>query len=137
MNDASEGDELAESIADAMGAEGGTSVQSISIYIPNRDRHGKEIGNQREWVLKALDLLGEINGGATALPPCEGVWLNEDGDVIREHPVIVYSYIKPAPFLENRDRIRDFLHQMGTETNQGEVAFEFDHRFFRIEFPAE
>jgi hypothetical protein len=25
-----------------------------------------------------------------------------------------------------------FLHRMGRETNQGEIAFEFDGRFYRI-----
>ena len=105
--------------------------------MPDKDRHGNEIGNQRKWVLEALDLLGEINGGATAMPPCEGVWRNEEGDVIREHPVVVYSWVVPEPFLANVARIREFLHRMGRETNQGEVAVEFDHRFYRIQFEAE
>jgi len=29
-------------------------------------------------------------------------------------------------------RLREFLHRMGRETNQGEIAFEFDGRFYRI-----
>jgi hypothetical protein len=33
------------------------------------------------------------------------------------------------PFLP---RLREFLHRMGRETNQGEIAFEFDGRFYRI-----
>ena len=82
--------------------------------------------------METLDLLGEINGGATAMPPCEGVWLNDDNQVIREHPVIVYSYVVPEAFLANLPRIREFLHRMGRETRQGEVAFEFDGRFYRI-----
>jgi hypothetical protein len=28
--------------------------------------------------------------------------------------------------------LRSFLHRMGRETRQGEVAFEFDGRFYRI-----
>ena len=99
----------------------------------DRDRNGEEIGNQREWVLEALQLLGQINGGATAMPACEGVWLNEKGDEIREHPVVVYSYLlSPDAFTDNLPRIRRFLHRMGRETNQGEVSFEFDGCFHRI-----
>ena len=119
-------------LAELLGVDSGVSAQCFSVYIPNKDRFGEEIGTQRKWVLEALRLLGEINGGATALPPSEGVWLNEEGTVIGEHPVVVYSYIVPDPFLQSLPRIREFLHRMGRETNQGEVAFEFDGRFYRI-----
>ncbi|MDQ2733299.1 MAG: hypothetical protein M3Y56_16745 [Armatimonadota bacterium] len=90
------------------------------------------MGNQRRWVLEAIRLLSEINGGATAMPPVEGGWLNDEGQIIWEQPVVVYSFIRPAQFLSNLSRIREFLHRMGRETNQGEVAFEFDGRFYRI-----
>ena len=119
-------------VAGALGADGGTSVQCFTIYIPDKDQQGNEIGNQRKWVLDALDLLGGINGGATAMPPCEGVWLNDDEQLIREQPVVVYSYIVPDAFLADLPRIRQFLHRLGRETNQGEVGFEFDGRFYRI-----
>ncbi len=119
-------------LAGELGADGGTSIQCFSIYIPDKDQQGNEIGNQRKWVLEALDLLGVINGGATAMPPLEGVWSNDDKRTIREHPTVVYSYVVPDAFLASLPRIREFLHRMGRETNQGEVAFEFDGRFYRI-----
>lgn len=53
----------------------------------------------------------------------------------RDHlgnPVIVYSFIRPEQFLSSFPRVREFLHRMGRETNQGEIAFEFDGRFYRI-----
>lgn len=119
-------------LADALGVDSGISTQCFSIYVPDKDRHGNEIGNQRKWIIEAIDLFGEINGGATAMPPCEGSWRDEHGEVIREHPAVVYSYIVPNAFLANLPRIREFLHRMGRETNQGEIAFEFDGRFYRI-----
>jgi hypothetical protein len=119
-------------LAEALGVDGGVSAQCFTIYVPDKDSEGNEIGNQRSWVLEALDLLGEINGGATAMPPCEGVWRNEQGKVVREHPVLVYSYVIPEPFLASLTRVREFLHRMGRETRQGEVAVEFDGRFYRI-----
>jgi len=83
-------------------------------------------------VLDAIRLLSEVNGGATAIP-VEGGWLNDEGQIILEHPVIVYSFVtQPDEFLKQLPRLRAFLHQMGWETNQGEVAFEFDDRFYRI-----
>jgi hypothetical protein len=119
-------------IAAALGSDGGTSVQCFTVYVPNKDRNGQEIGNQRKWVLDAILLLSEINGGATAMPPVEGGWWNDQGEVIWENPVVVYSFIRTEPFLANLSRLREFLHRMGRETNQGEVAFEFDGVFHRI-----
>jgi hypothetical protein len=46
--------------------------------------------------------------------------------------VVVYSFIRLEEFLQALPRVREFLHRMGRETNQGEVAFEFDDRFYRI-----
>jgi len=119
-------------IASALGADAGISAQSFSIYVPNKDRAGREIGNQRHWVLEALGVLGNIGGGATAMPPVEGIWLDEQGQFVWENPVVVYTYIKPDEFIAYLPRLREFLHRMGRECNQGEVAFEFDKRFYRI-----
>jgi hypothetical protein len=115
-----------------LGAEDGVSTQCFSIYIPNKDRNGTEIGNQRQWILEAIRLLSELNIGATAMPPVEGAWQNDEGAIIWENPVVVYSYIDPGVFFKNLTRVREFLHRMGRETNQGEIAFEFDGLFFRI-----
>jgi hypothetical protein len=118
-------------LSDALGAEG-VSSQCFSIYVPDKDRQGNEFGNQRKWVLEAIQMLSEINGGATAMPPVEGGWLSDQNEIIWENPVVVYSFIQPDAFVANLPRIREFLHRMGRETNQGEVACEFDGRFYRI-----
>ncbi len=76
--------------------------------------------------------LARIGGGATAMPPVEGVWLNEMGEFVWENPVILYSYIKPDQFVARLSELRSFLHRLERETRQGEIAFEFDGRFFRI-----
>jgi hypothetical protein len=119
-------------IGEALGADPGVSFQCFTVYIPNKDKDDQEIGTQRRWVLDAIRLLSEINGGATSLP-AEGGWLNDEGNIILEDPVIVYSYVKDADeFVKSLPRLRAFLHRLGRETNQGEIAFEFDTRFFRI-----
>jgi hypothetical protein len=127
-----EGDEVDLDFAAFFGTETDTSTQAFSIYVPNKDREGKEIGDQRRWVLEALHLLGSVGGGATAMPPVEGVWANAEGEFVWENPVIVYSYIKADAFLAHLSEVRSFLHKMGRETRQGEIAFEFDGRFYRI-----
>jgi hypothetical protein len=119
-------------LAAALGTESGVAVQCFTVYIPNKDRQDQEIGTQRQWVLEAIRLLSEINGGATAIP-VEGGWRNDEGRLILEHPVVVYSFVvHPEAFLKELPRLRSFLHRLGRETNQGEVAFEFDDHFYRI-----
>ena len=44
----------------------------------------------------------------------------------------ILSLWLPGPFLEELPRLRRFLHRLGRDTNQGEVAVEFDGRFYRI-----
>jgi hypothetical protein len=126
-------DDVSLDVAATFGVEADVSSPSFAIYVPNKDRHGVEIGSQRQWVLEALGLLGTVGGGATAMPPVEGVWLNaEVGEFVWENPVVVYSYIKPDEFLARLPKLRAFLHRLGRETKQGEIVFEFDGRLYRI-----
>ncbi len=119
-------------IGEALGADAHSSVQCFTVYVPNKDKDDQEIGTQRRWVLDLIRLLSEINGGATS-QPAEGGWLNDEGKIILEQPVIVYSFVKDTDiFVQSLPRLRTFLHRLGRETNQGEVAFEFDGRFYRI-----
>ena len=120
-------------IADQLGAEEGVSHQVLTLYIPDKDRYGNEIGTQRKWILEAAQLLANMGGGVTIMPPTEGGWLDEENDVIIwERPVVVYTYIKPDRFMERLQQLREFLHRMGRETGQGEIAVEFDGQFYRI-----
>ncbi len=82
--------------------------------------------------MEAAALLAKIGGGVTILPPVEGGWVNNAGDIVWEHPVLVYTFIRPAQFRSALAELRQFLHRMGRETRQGEVALEFDGRFYRI-----
>ncbi len=134
MNDAGHNDNGSElDLADELRAEQGFSHQVLTLYIPDKDREGHEIGTQRKWVLEAARLLAYIGGGVTIMPPVEGGWYDSENDrLVWERPVLVYTYIKPDKFLESLPRLREFLHRMGRETRQGEVAVEFDGEFYRI-----
>lgn len=119
-------------LSEELRATGGTSIQCLTIYIPDRDRHSNELGDQRRWVLEGAQLLAEIGGGVTILPPSEGGWLSGSGAIVWEKPVLIYTFIKPDAFRRSIPKLRDFLHRLGRDTNQGEVAFEFDGRFYRV-----
>jgi hypothetical protein len=125
-------------LASELGAEPEPGFQVLTLYIPDRGRDGVEYGAQRRWVLDAAQLLAQIGGGVTILPPVEGGWYDPKSDrIVWERPVILYTYVKPDAFIDKLPALRDFVHRMGRETSQGEVVVEFDRQFFRIrEFAA-
>lgn len=94
---------------------------------------GRQVKNLKSWIKKAQEVLTIIGRGSTAMPPADGTWLNPENDkIIWEKTTILYTYIDPDSFEENVGLLRDFLHMFGWKTNQGEVVFEFNGRFFRI-----
>jgi hypothetical protein len=126
-------EELELDLSAVLGAESEPGIQILALYIPDRDRAGAEYGSQRRWVLDAAQLLAEIGGGVTILPPVEGGWYDgANGRIVWERPVIVYTYVKPDIFTEKLQTLRDFVHRLGQETAQGEVVVEFDRQLFRI-----
>lgn len=124
-------------LSEVLGATGGVSVQCLTLYIPDRDQRGDPLTDQRRWVMESAELLARIGGGVTIMPPVDGGWVSESGKIVWERPVLVYTFIRPKPFRDLLPQLREFLHRLGRETGQGEVAFEFDGRFYRIrEFDA-
>lgn len=110
--------------------------QRFAIYVPNKNQHGEHVAQGR-WVEEGLRLLASICGGASAMPPVQGAWLNpQTQELIIEEPVVIYSYIEPETFAARLGELRDFIHRLGAETDQGQMAFEFDGEFYLIDFPA-
>jgi hypothetical protein len=117
-----------------LGAVEAPSIQQLTLYIPNKDKNGKQIKNLNRWIKEAQKILTYIGNGATSLPPADGAWLNPDNsEIIWGKTRIIYTYIEPDKFEENFRSLREFLHRFGRETNQGEVVLEFDGRFYRIQ----
>jgi len=138
------GDDILEiNLKEVLGAVEEPSVQQLTLYIPNRDKDGKEIKRLYLWIKEAQKVLTIIGGGATTMPPADGTWINPeknidnvdkltDEDMLWEKTTIIYAYIYPDRFEKNLKSLRKFLHRFGRETNQGEVVFEFAGEFFRI-----
>jgi hypothetical protein len=117
----------------SLGAEPAESFEVLTLYLPDRDRTGNELGTQRKWVLEAAQLLSGIGGGATIEPAAEGVWFDAERDnFLWERTVRVFTFINPDAFLARLPELREFLHRFGRETRQGEVAIELAGRFWRI-----
>lgn len=120
-------------LAKLLGASEEPAVQVLTLYIPDKDKDGQRIKNLNRWIKEAQKVLTAIGRGSTSMPPADGTWLNpESKEIIWEKTTIMHTYIDPESFEENADLLREFLHRFGRETNQGEVVFEFDGKFYRI-----
>ena len=115
-----------------LGAAEGFSTQRLTLFIPNKDQTGRKLKDHKRWVDEARELLSRIGGGATAFPPADGNWVNDRGELLWEKTVMVFCYVLPDEFRARTKDLREFAHRFGRETNQGEVAVEFDGEFYRI-----
>src|SRR4030042_3512183 len=122
-------------ISEIFGAEEEPLLQRLTLYIPNKDKKGKEIKNLEYWVKEARKILTKIGRGSTTFPPSDGTWLPIDEyieeNIIWEKTIIIYTIIDPDLFKNNAIELRGFLHKFGKETNQGEVVFEFDGELYK------
>ncbi|MBI2061969.1 MAG: hypothetical protein HYT87_19690 [Nitrospirae bacterium] len=108
----------------SLGAHLPTGTTQVVLFIPGLDRDGQAI-DQARWRNSALETLGRLFRGATAFPPSEGVWRDDEraGKLLFESVVMVLSYVNPADLTGKAlAELRRFLHDFGRETNQGEVG---------------
>lgn len=111
----------------ALGASRAATLQKFSLYLPGRDRDGAPVRSTEAWHEAAMTLFADVNGGATLLPPADGIWNPEGGgEMVREATRVVYSFIRDGEkFERDIDQIAVFIHSFGKHAKQGEVMVEF------------
>lgn len=123
-----------------LGATQPTGSLPIVLFVPSRDRDGRDVDHDY-WVTRALETLGILFRGATAYPRARGVWRDDEreGELRYEDPTVVTCYADPAAMTDTaRSRLRAFLHRLGRETNQGEVGIVIGDKYYGItEFDGE
>ena len=109
------------------------------LFVPSVERDGKTPIEQDKWVTAALEMFGEVFGGATAYPKARGVWRDDErgGQLIFDAPVIVQCYTAEHLLEEKATEFRHFLLRLGTESRQGAVGFVIDRDYLEIRFPLE
>ena len=111
----------------------------LVLFIPSANRFGRSLGKKEQdrWVRKALQVLGENMGGATAFPRGLGVWRDDDqeGKLVWDKPVLIQCYTDEVTLEQNAAPLRELLIEMGTETSQGAVGFVIDRDYYEIQFP--
>jgi hypothetical protein len=113
----------------------------LVLFIPSADRFGESLGKkeQSRWVRKALVVLGQKMGGATAFPRGLGVWRDDarEGELVWDKPVLIQCYTRDEVLEQQAAPLREFLVTMGTKTRQGAVGFVIDRDYYEIGFPLE
>jgi hypothetical protein len=101
------------------------------LFVPSVDRDGNPIQHER-WVDEALTVLATLFRGATAYPRGRGKWRDDErgGKLVTDEPTMVISYAEPkAVTRANLRRLREFLHRLGRQANQGEVGIVIDGEY--------
>lgn len=111
----------------ALGARKGANASRFALYIPDSDSAGNPVPDLEKWKEAALAVFADVNGGATLLPPAQGVWKPEGGgDTVREATSVVYSFIRDRRrFERGLSKLAIFIHTFGKHAGQGEVMVEF------------
>lgn len=118
----------------SLGSNLPAGTKQVVLFIPGTDREGKTI-DQARWRNAALETLGRLFRGATAFPPAEGLWRDDEkaGKLLIESVVMVVSYVNPADLSGKAlAELRKFLHTFGRETHQGEVGVILDGTYYGI-----
>ena len=106
----------------------------VILIVPSHDRHEKRLPTQDEWANAALDVFGELYGGATAFQAFQGVYKADDGRLLRDRPILIECYAERAA-LEDRVRLAEmlaFAKRMGREMRQEAVALIINDAFYLI-----
>ncbi len=127
--------ESGSTFAQLLGASKAESTLLV-LFIPSVDRYDQPI-DQATWVHKALETLGGLFGGATAFPQGQGVWKDDaqGGRLVFDEPVVINCYTSEKRLETEASQLRQFLIEMGEQTNQGAVGLVIDRDYLEIAFP--
>ena len=108
----------------------------VVLFIPSVERDGRAAIDQARWLGEALQMFGQVFGGATAYPRAKGVWRDDErqGALVFDEPVVIHCYTTPTDIEDDRHlaELGAFCRRMGRETNQGEVGLIIADEYIAI-----
>lgn len=106
-----------------------TLSNKVAIYIPSTQDVNKDIDNSKE-VDKIAEIFSGLFGGATS-QPVTGYW-NSDSGLVKENPVIVYSYCDDTQLKDNLNRVILEAKRIKQVFSQEAVSVEINSQLYLI-----
>lgn len=126
-------EQVSENLGHLIGA-GALDVkdQYVCVFVPSETRDLEPIDHDK-WRLEAIKVMSTLFGGATAVESMGG-WFDPDSmEVKSERVSLVFSMISSDEWNESTvSELRRFLHKLGREAKQGEVAILVMNQLLRI-----
>lgn len=106
--------------------------QYVCVFIPSETRDQEPIDHEM-WPHEAIAVMSKLFGGATAVESLGG-WLDPDSNQVKSERVsLVFSMISANEWNGTTVvELRRFLHKLGREAKQGEVAILVMNQLLRI-----
>lgn len=99
-------------------------TNQLSLYIPNKDKHGTLI-DPDDWINRARYLLTRCFGGCTTTY-AEGMWRNEENEYIKERTALITAVVTHSDLNIYMQELRRFIQDFLFEANQNAVAIEYN-----------
>ncbi|HVG00789.1 MAG TPA: Crp/Fnr family transcriptional regulator [Chloroflexia bacterium] len=105
-------------------------TNQVRMYIPTTMDVDRQI-DTRLYVQRALELLGDLFGGATS-DDAKGVWKSDTDGLVGETVYIVTSYVTQTDLDRHLARIVDFVEGLKHELKQEAMALEVNEKLMLI-----
>jgi hypothetical protein len=109
-----------------------TATHTLSIYIPNKTRHGKDIPAPFYWINEVRLMFTLHFGGCTA-HTTKGMWYNkQSGRFIDERTVVVSAKVTEESLHGALEPIRHFIQDFIRFCEQNAVAIAYDDMMYFV-----
>ena len=102
----------------------------VAIYVPSTIDIDKPVNNS-EWIEKTAVFFSDLFGGCTACD-VSGYWITHEKQLIREKPVIIYSFTTEEKAQEAETKIIEYVQEMKKEMRQECISVEYNNRLYFI-----
>ena len=109
----------------------------VILIIPSHYKEGKKdkpLKDQEVWAGAAMDLFADLYRGRTAFQTFQGIYKDNDGEVHRDKPILIESYVERSRLVDEAtlQQLVAFAKRMGRETRQKAVALIINDVFHEI-----
>lgn len=106
----------------------GLNNDTVIIFVPSHDRNGARVTKQDIWAEKTIQTLGRLYGGATGFKDLIGVWVDDDGKVYDDTPMMIQSLAKriDTEDLKKVEELGKFCKEMGKDLKQKSIGVIFN-----------